>query len=92
MKRVVGYLLAVIFGFGIGVVFTSEVAASSIQPLTMPIQQGTDAAYRDGYYMGKRDAEEGRANHVAAGRWSSDTDRAHYAAGYDDGYSTKSDE
>ena len=89
MKRVFGYVLALIFGFSLGVVFTSEVAASVIEPNPIAINQGTDAAYRDGLYMGKQDAEAGRANHVASGRWSKETARAHYAQGYDAGYASR---
>jgi uncharacterized protein with FMN-binding domain len=91
MKRVIGYVLALIFGFGLGAVFTSEVSAQSFEPAAAATQAGTNAAYRDGYYMGKHDAEQGRANHVAVGRWSSSQDRAQYQTGYDAGYTAKQD-
>ena len=91
MKRVVGYVLALIFGFGAGAMFTSEVSAQAFQPAASPTQSGTNAAYRDGYNLGKRDAEEGRANHIAVGRWNSTQDRAQYEAGYDAGYSSNRD-
>lgn len=87
MKRVIGYILALVFGFGAGAMFTSEVSAQAFAPSAAPVP-GRDAAYRDGYYLGKRDAEQGRANHVAVGRWSSIEDRAQYRAGYDAGYSS----
>jgi hypothetical protein len=89
MKRVLGYVLVLIFGFGAGAVFTSDVSAQAFEPAAAPTKPGTNAAYRDGYYLGKRDAEQGRANHVAVGRWSSTQDRTQYQAGYDAGYANQ---
>jgi hypothetical protein len=45
-------------------------------------QQDGNAAFRDGLYLGKMAAERGDAAHVARARWSSDSDRAQFAAGY----------
>jgi hypothetical protein len=49
-------------------------------------QQDESAAYRDGLYLGKRAAERGDAAHVATARWASDTDRAQFAAGYEQAF------
>lgn len=87
MKKVMGYTLSLIIGFGAGAVFTSDVSASAFQP-NAAVQQGTNAAYRDGYYMGKNDFSAGRENHIASGRWSTMTDRAQYEAGYDAGFAS----
>ena len=51
------------------------------------IIHATDAAYRDGLYLGRLDAQAGRPRHVAAGRWSQDADRSSFRAGYSAGYS-----
>jgi hypothetical protein len=91
MKRVLGYLLALIFGFGLGAIFTTEVSAQNVQPAAAQTQPATNAAYRDGLYMGKRDADQGRANHAAVGRWSSTQDRAQYQTGYEQGYEASQD-
>jgi hypothetical protein len=49
-------------------------------------QQAESAAYRDGLYLGKMAAERGDAAHVATARWSSDTDRVQFAAGYEQAF------
>ena len=41
-----------------------------------------DAAFRDGLYLGKLDAEQGRAAHVTSGRWARADDRVSFAVGY----------
>lgn len=45
-----------------------------------------NAAHRDGYYLGKRDARLGNSQHIAAGRWSQEEDRTAFAIGYRNGY------
>ena len=45
-----------------------------------------DAAYRDGLYLGKLQAEEGRSARTATSRWSSEKDRSSYAKGYTEAY------
>jgi len=49
-------------------------------------QQIGSAAFRDGLYLGKLDLEDGRAPHIAVGRWSKGSDRVSFAAGYDQAY------
>ncbi len=46
----------------------------------------SDAAFRDGLYVGKLAAEAGRPLHAPAGRWSKDADRANFVAGFQRGY------
>jgi hypothetical protein len=50
--------------------------------------QNNNAAYRDGLYLGKRDAEEGRSEHIASGRWAQEQDKESFAVGYRQAYST----
>lgn len=50
------------------------------------VSQAGNAAFRDGLYLGRFDAESGRARHLCVGRWSSDTNRAWFTAGYRAGY------
>ncbi len=46
-----------------------------------------DGAFRDGLYLGKLAAENGEAvARPAIGRWSTDQDRATFAAGFRRGY------
>ncbi len=86
MKRFASYALAVMFGVGTGAVLSKGVSANTIASNHVVVQDGTDAAFHDGLYMGKHDAEEGRLRHVSTGRWSTSIDRSQYAAGYDAGF------
>jgi hypothetical protein len=45
-----------------------------------------DGAFRDGLYLGKLAARNHQEQRPAIGRWSSDQDRARFAAGYRLGY------
>ncbi|MGD0426749.1 MAG: hypothetical protein ABSC10_08515 [Candidatus Acidiferrales bacterium] len=44
------------------------------------------AAFRDGLFLGRRDAESGRRRHLSSGRWSDDADRRFFVSGYLQGY------
>ncbi len=48
--------------------------------------QAMDAAFRDGLYLGKLDAQQGRKQHLSIGRWNTAKDRASFVAGYQQGY------
>jgi hypothetical protein len=45
-----------------------------------------NGAFRDGLYQGKLAAENGQPLRPAVGRWSTEQDRATFAAGYERGY------
>ena len=45
-----------------------------------------NAAFRDGLYLGKLNAQRGREFHLVAARWSRDPDRRDFVAGYMRGY------
>jgi hypothetical protein len=49
-------------------------------------QLASDGAFRDGLYIGKLAAGRGRPQHPLTGRWSTEKDRASFAAGYRRGY------
>jgi hypothetical protein len=42
----------------------------------------TDAAFRDGLFLGRQDAEQGRKPHLSTGRWSVAEDRRLFVSGY----------
>ena len=42
----------------------------------------TDAAFRDGLFLARLDAENGRKAHLMSGRWSTDADRRLFVAAY----------
>ena len=41
-----------------------------------------DAAFRDGLFQGRLDAEQGRKQHLSTGRWNGDADRRSFVSGY----------
>ncbi len=49
-------------------------------------QMAGDAAYRDGIYLGKLARTAKSPMHPPIGRWSTEKDRASFAAGYRQGY------
>jgi hypothetical protein len=50
-------------------------------------QRISNAAFRDGSYLGKLAAERGDAPHVAVGRWAGNADRRLFATAYNEAYS-----
>jgi hypothetical protein len=48
--------------------------------------QEVDAAFRDGVFQAKLDVQEGRRPRLLVGRWSTETERALYIAGYQKGF------
>jgi hypothetical protein len=78
-------------------VFTSAFAcAASVGLATVarhrfPVVDGNvsnenGAAYRDGLFLGRLDAEGGRKPHLTSGRWSAEVDRRLFVSGYLEAY------
>jgi hypothetical protein len=63
---------------------TSTLSARRGQSLD--VSMAANGAFRDGLYLGRLDAGRGRPLHPAVGRWSTEKDRASFAAGYRRGY------
>lgn len=59
---------------------------SARQEQTADAQMAADGAFRDGLYLGRLTAEDGRPLRPPIGRWSNEQDRASFAAGYRSGY------
>ena len=53
---------------------------------TRPASLPVTAAFRDGVYLGRRDAQSGNKPSPVKSRWSSEEDRRSFAAGYYRGY------
>ncbi len=51
------------------------------------VNHSMDAAYRDGLFFGRLDAEAGRRPYLAIARWNQESDRNLFRAGYHAGYS-----
>jgi hypothetical protein len=54
------------------------------------VQLTNDAAFRDGLYLGKLAHAANRQMHPPIGRWSTEKDRASFAAGYQQGFAGNS--
>jgi hypothetical protein len=85
MKKVLLYTLTIAGTLGIAAITVTGVAAHS-GPDKTRASIHNDAAFRDGVYLGKLDAETGRKPHLTSGRWSSSLDRASFIAGYQSTY------
>ena len=73
--------LSLSFSTGLLVGGSSRGSKPSVSPM-----QALDAAFRDGVYQAKLDAREGQRPRFSTGRWSTDSARASYVAGYQQGY------
>jgi hypothetical protein len=81
--RVISVVVALSLSFASGVL----IGGSSHQSTSAnAASQTLDPAYRDGLYQAKLDARQGRRPHLAVGRWSTQSARASYVAGYQEGY------
>jgi hypothetical protein len=83
MRSYSAWALALVIGAGIFAIVRNGDAASR-QDTSV---RKSSAAFRDGAYLGKLAAERGEAPHMALARWTSNTDRNLFAAGYDQAYS-----
>jgi hypothetical protein len=79
MKRLSTYLLTFVATaaaiFAPGALHRSYVGAGNVN-------NQTNAAFRDGLFLARLDAEHGRKPHLMSGRWSSDGDRRLFVAAY----------
>ena len=82
MRRISVLMLGIAIGAGGSTLMTS--VRANVQ--NTKVNQHANAAYRDGLFLGRLDANQGRAAHVCVGRWSATVDRNSFAAGYEAGY------
>lgn len=84
MKRRILLSLGLSASFAAGLL----VGESAYRPrlVTGNVSQEIDAAFRDGHYQAKLDAQEGRKPHFSIGRWNTEAARALFIAGYQQGY------
>jgi len=87
MRRVSILLLGIVIGAGA----SNMVSGVRANVGNTKLSQHADAAFRDGLFLGRLDAKQGRAAHISVGRWGTALDRNSFAAGYQAGYA-KSEE
>ena len=83
MKRKSLFVLAVTLGIA---GFVQISVRANVRERASHSARATDAAFRDGLFLAKLDAQNGRQPHIATGRWSTTADRASFTAGYQQGY------
>jgi hypothetical protein len=85
MDRIFTFALVLAVSFGTTALLASGGTRASRQQ-TANAQLATDGAFRDGLYIGRLTAAQGRPSHPLIGRWSNEKDRASFVAGYRRGY------
>jgi hypothetical protein len=78
-------------GIAIGAGASTMVSGVRANVRNTTVDHHTDAAYRDGLFLGQLDAKQRRGVHVCVGRWSAASDRNSFAAGYETGYAKAED-
>lgn len=86
MKRLSLYVFATALVLGLAAsVFTGAVTGR-LQSASAQLDRATNAAFRDGLYVGKLDAVQGKRPHLGSGRWANEADRRNYIDGYQRGF------
>jgi hypothetical protein len=86
VKKISAYISLLVIPFGAATARLVGKASHAKQVSTVDAAQETDAAFRDGFYLGRLDAADGRKVRPSIGRWSAPKDRASFLAGYQRGY------
>ena len=88
MQRLLTYVLAMGFAGTSAVLVQRDVTMRQKQ--SVDVRLNNDAAYRDGIYLGRLAHAAKRQAHAPIGRWSTEKDRAAFAAGYRQGFNEDS--
>jgi len=75
------YVFTIVLTFALTAML-ARVAAHHSHFVGSTVRNPTDAASRDGLFQGRLDAERGRKQHLASGRWNLDADRRLFVSGY----------
>jgi hypothetical protein len=81
MKRLSEFVFIIVIAAAAGAT-SATVALHRSQVVAGNVNQQTDAAFRDGLFLARLDAEHGRKPHLASGRWSTDADRRSFVTAY----------
>jgi hypothetical protein len=81
-------IFAIVLGVAICATASTMITSVQSNAAKADLTRATDAAYRDGLFLGHFDANRGRTPHICVGRWSSAEDRDSFVAGYKAGYTT----
>jgi hypothetical protein len=81
MKRISIYVFTIVLACAVTAMF-ARVAAHHSLAAGSAVHNPVDAAFRDGLFQGRLDAQRGRKQHLASGRWNRDADRRLFVSGY----------
>jgi hypothetical protein len=85
MEKLFIFALAIAVSLGTTAMLANS-ARVGTKPPTIDALLANDAAYRDGLFVGKLAARQGRTMRPLIGRWSSQKDRVSFVMGYERGY------
>lgn len=88
MQRLITYVLAIYCVGTSAMLVQRDVTLHKTQ--SADVQLTNDAAFRDGLYLGKLAHAANRPMRPPIGRWSTEKDRASFAAGYRQGFGEES--
>lgn len=88
MQRLITYVLAIYCVGTSAMLVQRDVTLHKTQ--SADVQLTNDAAFRDGLYLGKLAHAANRPMRPPIGRWSTEKDRASFAAGYRQGFGDES--
>ena len=81
MRRLSIYVITMVLTCAVAAV-VARVAAHQPHFVGRAVNNPSDAAFRDGLFQGRLDAERSRKPHLSIGRWNVDTDRRSFVSGY----------
>ena len=81
MKRLSVYVFIIVIA-GAATAILATVALHRSHVVAGNVSKQTDAAFRDGLFLARLDAEHGRKPHLTSGRWSIDADRRSFVSAY----------
>ena len=79
-------LLALVFAAVVAFAVTAITGPSTNESMLFGQPAATNAAFRDGLYLGQLDARQGKDPHLSVGRWSRNEDRIAFTSGYQQSY------
>jgi hypothetical protein len=79
-------LVAALITLGVPATTVIAAAPNSAPSEVQEVPARTDAAFRDGLYLGRLDAQNGRSYHLPIGRWRTPDDRLSFVVGYLQGH------
>jgi hypothetical protein len=87
MKKFSLYVLVLAFSAGSAAMVLSAMHRATPLNSDSNAYLATNAAFRDGLYLGRQAARSGDQRHIATGRWATDQDRSAFREGYQRGFS-----